>query len=584
MLEPLRVLLVEDREDDAELVLWELRRSGFDPSWERVEDESELDSALERKSWDVILSDHSMPHFSAPKALELVQSKNIDLPFIIVSGAIGEEQAVAAMRAGASDYILKDSLGRLGTAVKREVVQARERSERREADERRRTVERQMAHLASHDRVTGLPNRDAFIAEIENRPSARSGAVSEPLALLHVHFDHFDLIANTFGHEHGERVLTEASKRLLSSAPPHSVVASLGRENFVVLSDCDRSRATAIGREIVRAFEAPVTVEGTLLHLEASIGVALCPDHGRGASELLQRAAAAAQEASRSAKGVAIFSSDRNPLDPEALGLLGELRGAIQDGQVFAEYQPVLDLSRGEVVGAEALARWKHPRLGLISPGRFVPAAEGSGLIHPMFRRMLEQAVDQWVAWRSNGLDLCLAVNLSAKNLLKGGTVQSVLKLLDDRKVPSGAIELEITESSVMADPERAIRALRLLRENGVLLAIDDFGTGFSSFSYLRDLPVDKLKIDRSFVSRMLESEKDAAIVRATIDLAHTLGLRVAAEGVEDEITLDVLAALGCDVVQGYFIARSMPGDGLVNWSLASAWKLRSTAGAQSSS
>lgn len=570
------MLIVEDCEDDAELLLRELRSAGFDPTWERVEDAESMSAVLDQSPWQVILSDHSMPRFDAPRALELIQARGIDIPFIIVSGSMGEEQAVAAMRAGASDYLLKGRLGRLGTAVEREIAQARVREEGRRAEERRRFMEKQMAHMASHDRLTGLPNRSSLETRIEAAMTGRSSD-TPPLAVLHVSLDGFELINSTLGHEQGDLVLGEAARRLQAAAPRDGLVASLGGEQFGVLAyECNVARAMQLARQLLRAFDAPVPVGEIPVQLEASIGIALFPDHAEQVSTLLRCASVAMYQARQSGgEGLAVYSADGNPFDPSTLALLGQLRPAIEDGQLNAEFQPIVESLTREVVGAEALVRWSHPQWGQIPPGRFVPAAESCGLIHPLFRRVLQMSLAQWKAWNEEGVDLSVAVNLSARNLMDAATVEHILRLVHEECLPPGALELEITESAVMVDPDRAIRVLRNLREQGLELAIDDFGTGFSSFGYLRDLPIDKLKIDRTFVARMLESEKDAAIVRATIDLGHTLGLVVAAEGVEDETTFDVLAGLGCDVIQGYFVARSMPGAEFARWSAESGWSVR---------
>jgi diguanylate cyclase len=584
MSKPLKVLIVEDCEDDAQLLLRELRRGGFDPSWARVDDSKGMSAALEREEWQVILSDHSMPRFNAPRALELVQARDMDVPFIIVSGSIGEEQAVAAMRAGASDYLVKGSLGRLATAIERELTQARIRVERRSAELRQRVAEQQLAHMAAHDRLTGLPNRGSFETQIE-QALVQQGSKSAQLSVMHLALDGFNVITNTLGQEKGDLVLREVARRLRAALPLSDSIACLGRDEFGILVPGGRaSRHMQIARELLKALETPVDVGGIPVRLDASIGATTCPAQAVGVSTLLRFASVALQDARRTGQPLSTYSTECDPFDPTALALLGELAGAIHNGELRAEFQPIVDPMSEEVVGAEALVRWLHPRLGKVAPGRFVPAAESCGLIQPLFTNVLAMSIAQWQTWHIQGFDLSVAVNLSARNLTDPDTLVFIHRLIDQQDLPPGALELELTESAVMADPARSIRALTALREHGVRLAIDDFGTGLSSLGYLRDLPVDKLKVDRTFVSRMLDSEKDAAIVRATIDLGHTLGLQVVAEGVENKITFDILAALGCDLIQGYFLAQSMTDEDLQRWARSSGWTLRTMSSSAQSS
>jgi EAL domain-containing protein (putative c-di-GMP-specific phosphodiesterase class I) len=302
------------------------------------------------------------------------------------------------------------------------------------------------------------------------------------------------------------------------------------------------------------------------LDVEASIGVALYPDHGDGPEELLQHADIAMYVAKETHAGFVLFDPSQDQHSPRRLALLGELRRAIDQQQLLLHYQPKVDAHIGQVLGVEALVRWQHPEHGLLPPGEFIPLAERTGLITPLTHYVLDAALRQCNAWRQAGHELAVAVNVSARRLLDLEFPDEVAGLLARWEVPARLLVVEITESTIMADPTHAIQILERLNARGVEVSIDDFGTGYSSMAYLKSLPVHELKVDRSFVSKMTSNPSDAVIVRSTVDLGRNLGLRVVAEGVEDSVTLQELDALGCDAVQGYYISRPVPADDLISW------------------
>jgi EAL domain-containing protein (putative c-di-GMP-specific phosphodiesterase class I) len=319
---------------------------------------------------------------------------------------------------------------------------------------------------------------------------------------------------------------------------------------------------------LVAALEEPFVLENVTLDVQGSFGVAVYPEHGDSFDSLLQHADVAMYSAKESRVGVCLYEREQDVNSPRRLALLGELRQAMSDpAQLLLHYQPKVQVDTGAVAGVEALVRWQHPKHGLLGPMEFIPAAERTGLIRPLTMRILETALQQARAWRDAGLPpLRMAVNISTRCLLESDFADQIRRLLDETGVPADQLELEITESTIMSDPDNAMAVLLRLAEFGVSLAIDDFGTGYSSLSYLKQLPVHLLKIDRSFVMDMRPGESDEAIVRSSVDLARNLGLDVVAEGVESEETWQHLADLGCDQAQGFFFARPMPSTEIPAW------------------
>jgi predicted signal transduction protein with EAL and GGDEF domain len=355
---------------------------------------------------------------------------------------------------------------------------------------------------------------------------------------------------------------------------PERAARLRGEEFGVLLPGSDVALARHIGDKILGLLERPFMVQGLPIEVGASVGIAAAPEHGQETELLLRRADLAVQAARRLASGCVVYSAECDPYDPHRLALLGELRAAIEADQLFLFYQPKVDLKARTVVGAEALLRWRHPKRGLVPPGDFIPLAEQAGVIKPLTWWVLGEAVKQCGAWERDALGLEVAVNLSARSLHDPQLVERITGLLDAHEVPPRRLQLEVTESAVMTDPDRAAEILGRLGALGVGVSIDDFGTGYSSLTSLRRLPVNEIKIDKSFVIGMGgNGGSDKAIVRSTSELGHNLGLRVVAEGVEDETALDLLRSYGCDLAQGYYIARPMAADALVAWRAESPWR-----------
>jgi diguanylate cyclase (GGDEF)-like protein len=430
---------------------------------------------------------------------------------------------------------------------------------------------RRLRHQATHDTLTGLSNR-AELHEQGARALAGARRDGGLAALMLIDLDRFKEVNDTMGHEQGDRLLVEVSARLSQLLRTSDILTRLGGDEFAVLAVLpNRGAVGEVATRLHRALALPFDVGGVAIELGASIGIALHPDHGEDVSTLLRHADVAMYEAKRTASHIETYSTARDPYSAERLKLLGELRRALDNDELVLHFQPKVALNSGRVIGVEALIRWQHPERGLLGPGDFLGLAERTGLIADVTRWVLDAAMRQCSAWRREGNELPVAVNLAAANIVDTALPEAVASILQRWGVPGHMLECEISEDTVMGDPRRATDVLERLRELGVRLSLDDFGTGHSSLSYLKRLPLDEVKIDRSFVIGMADDPSDAAIVRSTIDLARHLGLEVVAEGVETAEVLDVLAALECDVAQGFLLSRPLPAAELDGWLAARA-------------
>ena len=558
---PLRLLILEDRPEDADLALRQLRRAGFDPTWRRVEDEEGFKTNLDPEL-DLIIADYHQPQFDALRALKLMQEAGLEIPFVLVSGAVGEDMAVAAVRLGAADYVLKDRLGRLGTAVENALEQAKLRRRQREG-------QKALEHQALHDGLTNLPNRLMFRQQVEKALAERPR-----LALLVIDIDNFREINDTFGHKVGDGLLGQIGPRLRQQLGAGDLIARLGGDEFgILIRDADAGHAMKVADAVLRV-ERPFLIEGHPFEVTASIGIAASPQHGSTAETLLQRADVALYVAKRSGNSAAVYRPEDDPYDPNRVVLQADLRQAIARREITLYYQPQVAIATGEVTGFEALARWRHAQRGWIPPAEFIPVAERMGLIKPLTACLVELAARQLVDWRASGISIPVAVNVSMRNLLDPRFPSSLKDIVASSGAEARRIKLEITESALMTEPARVLATMNELRALGFGFSIDDFGTGYSSLAYLQRLPVEEIKIDRSFVGELSNNAGSEAIVRATIELAGGLGLGVVAEGVEDEGTWESLRRLGCTTAQGYFLSRPMPASEVEGW--LAEWSKRS--------
>ena len=693
-----RLLLVEDDENDAILILAALRHGGLQISHHRVWSKTDLEQALTQDQWSAVLCDYNLPQFDGLSALRMVRARDADIPFIIVSGAIGEETAVAAMRSGAQDFVMKQSLGRLAAVLVRELgdagirraarlansqLQAKEalldsivttaadgiavvnaagkiefanpalaaltghqaealnnmpvqqllrpasggagfwdtlcstsgsirgdmtnlqmhahtRTEAvipveikvsrmtldaepkltvvvRDVSERARSEER-MWRLAHFDELSGLPNRLLFRQLLE-QAMRDANRERKSIAVLFVDLDRFKLINDTAGHDSGDIVLRQVAGRLRQCLREADLLSRFGGDEFAALlreiDDPEAARATA--QRVLTAVAQPYDINGETYHLSASIGISIYPGDSPDATALLRNAELAMYRAKDQGKNNFQFHSPQmNARSLEYVVLERSLRRAIELDEFLVHFQPQVDVATGRIVGAEALLRWNLPEVGMITPGKFIPLAEETGLIVPIGRLVLMRACVAAKQWRDSGFeDFRVAVNLSPRQFNQSELVIDIINILEDSGLPPENLELEITESMVMANPERATAILRELRTVGVHLAIDDFGTGYSSLGYLKSFPVHTLKIDRSFIKDVPADPDDVAITHAIIAMGHSLRLDVVAEGVETAEQLEFLREHGCDYMQGYLIGTPMAAEdlsrmlaGRTHWSL----------------
>ncbi|UTW13398.1 putative bifunctional diguanylate cyclase/phosphodiesterase [Marinobacterium rhizophilum] len=551
-IESLRALIVEDELNDTLLLVNELKRGGYNPSYVCVDTREALESALQQESWDIVFSDFTMPAFNGRDALDIVRRHSPDMPFIFVSGTIGEERAVAAIKQGAQDYLIKGHLKRLAPAVERELREAVTRRENREAQKR-------LHFLANYDVLTGLPNRVLFIDRLSQslRAAERSSGL---VGVLYLDLDNFKDVNDSLGHNAGDNLLMTVAHRLTQAVRTSDTVARLSGDEFtLILTNLEhRDDAAVAARKILDQLSQPFDVAEQRLQVRASLGISVFPTDGTDSEELLRNADMSMYLAKQTGGGsYEFYRPEIGAKKAQRLELLKALRRALDQREFVLHYQPQVELASGRIVGVEALLRWQCPERGLVSPERFIPLAEESGLVVPIGEWVLRKACAQARIWRDTGYPpLRVAVNFSACQFRQKNLVELVKAVLDENELPPECLEVEITESVLMQDTAASLKTLQELRACGVSISLDDFGTGYSSLSYLKRFPVDALKIDRSFVSDIPQDEDDVAINSAIIAMAAKLNISVIAEGVETLEQLEFLRNEGCGLVQGYYLQR----------------------------
>ena len=559
MQKPLRVLIVEDSEDDAMLMVRQICKGGYDPAVSRVETLQELRNAMNDNTWDVIISDHNLPEFDSITALGVVREHAGDVPVLIVSGSIGEETAVSAMKAGASDYIMKDNLARLVPAIVRELREADSRRKRREAEEALR-------YMAYHDALTDLVNRSEFERRLEHAlTSARETGLTH--ALLYLDLDQFKVINDTCGHAAGDEMLRQIAMLLSGCLRERDTLARLGGDEFaVLLESCPLNRAEEIGqvlRQAIRSFR--FSWKGKQFSVGVSIGLVSVDKDSGWVTDIMSCADTACYSAKDMGRDqLQVYNLHAG----EASRLHGEMqwvtriRDALEGDRFVLYHQPIVSLTDGgkQGVRCELLLRMQNRNGGLVPPGAFIPAAERYNLI---------SEIDRWVVRnvcrclsRSDGPARLCFINLSGQTM-GDETFPSFIRGQFDRfKIDASRICFEITETAAITNLQNAVRFVRDIKAEGCFFALDDFGAGLSSFAYLKAIPADYLKIDGEFVRTMMEDPMDGAIVRAIHQIGKVAGMRTIAEFVEDDAVRRRLKTVGIDFAQGFAIdiPRPVPG------------------------
>ena len=547
----IKILLVEDNPGDALLVRVLLEEAGADRFG--VTEVGRLGEAIERlveEDFSVVLLDLSLPDSQGLDTVEQVRTAAPRAPIVVLSGLDDEETALQALQSGAQDYLVKGQGD--GNLIARAI---------RYAIERKR-AEEELAYMAQYDPLTGLANRALFRDRLEHA-LARAERNGNLVALMFLDLDRFKAVNDTLGHSYGDELLKEVARRVEGRVRESDTVARLGGDEFaIVLEDLSYAQdAIPVAQDILDLVSQPLVLDGHEVFVTGSIGIAVRPPSE--GDRLLKDADAAMYRAKqRGRNSHEFYTEEMNVQAHERLALERDLRRALDREEFLLHYQPQVDLATGKIVGAEALLRWQHPERGLVSPGEFIPVLEDTGMIVPVGEWVLRTACRQGRVWQESGLGpLRVAANLSARQFGQEGLVDTVAGILEETGLDSLTLELEITESLLMDDVEASTQALTELKRSvsGIRIAIDDFGTGYSSLYRLKTLPIDLIKIDRSFVRDIAADPDDAAIVTAILGLAHNLRLEVIAEGVETGEQMAFLRERGCDLAQGYYLSRPIP-------------------------
>ena len=551
--EALRILAVEDSEDDAFLLRAELEGIGTQLAFRRVDSEASMRAALNDDEWDVVVSDHALPQFSSTDALRVLRETGKDVPFIIYSGTISEQLAVAAMDQGVADCVPKGQAARLLPSIRRELRSAETRRAKEQA-------ESHVFRLAYFDALTELPNRHLFLEHVARVIAEQSDSGG---AVFYVGLDHFRRINDTFGYAVGDSLMRQIADRLRGQLHREAFVARLGGDEFGAFrpGPITDGEAASFGERILQLFAQPFMHEKLEFFITATVGASCHARHGNEALDLIKSAESAMAYAKLSTSAsMRLFSRELGEASTRRFELEAALRRAVTRDELVLHYQPVTDGDGQRILGTEALLRWQHAEFGLLPPDRFIPLADETGLIIEIGAWVLREACRQTRQWEKDGLGtLTVSVNVSAVQFAQPRFIAQVDKVLRDTGIEPERLELEITESVLMRDAGSTIATLRALKAMGVRISVDDFGTGYSSLSYLKRFPIDVLKIDQSFTRDILDADGSSEIVAAIAALAQSLNLATHAEGVETAHQFAFLRTLRCNRMQGYLYSPPLP-------------------------
>ncbi len=558
-----KLLLVDDDEVDRIATVRLLAATGLDVNLEQACGIDQALEMLESQSFDCLLVDYHLGADNAFELLERVDQVIDDPPNVILLTGMGSESiAVGALKLGVTDYISKDDL--TSSQLRDAVCNALDITvQKREREEEQRTLE----HLSLHDSLTGLPNRNLFLDRFSNLLETSKRNLGK-FAVLMMDLDHFKQINDNFGHDAGDTVLIEVGTRLLETARDSDTIARMGGDEFTALLPGANSleNATTIAAKLARAITRPIMHEGQDLEHGVSIGISMYPRHGFDANTLLHNADQAMYQAKKSGLDYCIYNPSGEPEANREQLIEGALPSIGTQSELMVCYQPKVSLDDGSLHGAEVLVRWRHPDLGLVQPAEFISAAESIEKIRELTYLIVGKAAAQLNDWRRSGIDLPLAINLSPKMVEDHDLPSRLGQVLQEYSIPNDSIILEITESSLIADPRRARKQLEALVSSGFKISIDDFGTGYSSLQYLRDFPFQEIKIDRTFVRQVTSEWRDGSIIAAILKIAEGFGADCIAEGIETRQTWDHLRQLGCHFGQGFLISKPLVADEFIAW------------------
>ncbi|CAK0781764.1 diguanylate cyclase [Gammaproteobacteria bacterium] len=562
-----RILIVDDTPENLTVLTRMLRDEGYEVLW-ALNGRRALQLA-ERTPIDLVFLDIRMPEMDGYEVCRRFKEdpRLKRIPIIFISAATDTDVKIKAFTSGGVDFISKP--------IETEEVLARTRTHlmlralEKELERRLLQKEQEVVYLSYHDTVTGLPNRLFLLNQLELALDI-TNRNHYPLALLLLDIDQFKVINDSLGHEVGDALLIAIAKRLQHTVRHGELIARLGGDEFVIVlrEFAEVAEVARRAKELLHSLQEPLMLNSHPLRVTASIGISIFPEDSRSANTLLRNADLAMYRAKGEGRNTyRFFDQAMNRQAMKRLELEANLRQAITNQEFILYFQPKVTLSDRTIIGAEALIRWQHPRQGLISPVDFIPLAEETGLIIPIGAWVLREACAQTQRWHDAGFsNLSIAVNLSARQFFQPDLIAQIEEVLRDTGLTPTALEIELTESTVMANPENAITILRHFRELGIKISVDDFGTGYSSLNYLKKLPITCLKIDRSFISDLVTDTDDAAIVKTIIALARVLSMEVVAEGIDAEPQVAILNGYDCQIGQGYLFSQPLPADEFVSW------------------